>query len=54
MITAAVVGVYTFMGGLSAVVITDTIQFVILFIGSAIILIIGFNAVGGIQGLAEA
>jgi SSS family solute:Na+ symporter len=54
LITAFVVGLYTYTGGLRAVVITDAVQFVILFAGSALILIFGFKAVGGIEGLKAA
>ncbi|MBN2803249.1 MAG: sodium/solute symporter, partial [Deltaproteobacteria bacterium] len=53
-ITAIVVGLYTFSGGLRAVVITDAVQFVILFLGSALILVFGFNKIGGIEGLMNA
>ncbi|MFC1607519.1 sodium/solute symporter [Candidatus Latescibacterota bacterium] len=44
---AAVVGVYTLFGGLAAVVYTDAIQCVIMFVGSAIILIIALIKIGG-------
>ncbi|MDB9854406.1 sodium:solute symporter [Candidatus Marinimicrobia bacterium] len=40
-------GIYTVLGGLKAVVYTETIQAVILLIGSTATLIYGLNAVGG-------
>ncbi len=46
-IVALVVGVYTLFGGLAAVVYTDVIQCIILFIGSITILIIALFRVGG-------
>ncbi len=54
LLTAGVVGVYTFSGGLAAVVITDAVQFVILFFGSALILGFGLYRLGGIDGLIAA
>lgn len=46
-ITAVVVGFYTVMGGLSAVVMTDVVQLVIMFVGAIAILILGFWQIGG-------
>ena len=46
-IVALVVGVYTMFGGLTAVVFIDSIQCIVLFIGSTIILTIAFFKVGG-------
>ncbi len=45
-------GVYTILGGLLAVVLTETIQTVILLAGSIIITLIGLYHVGGWSGLA--
>lgn len=42
---AFVAAIYTVLGGLSAVVITDTIQAIFLMIGGAIILVAAYNAV---------
>jgi len=53
LVTAFVIGFYTFAGGLSAVVFTDTIQYFILVAGSILIIIIGFGKVGGIDGLVS-
>ncbi len=47
-VAALVVILFTFMGGLVAVVWTDAIQMVIIFIGLIAILIVGFNAAGGV------
>lgn len=46
-VTAIVVGVYTTAGGLSAVVVTDVVQILIMVIGSMAILILGFWEIGG-------
>lgn len=53
-ILAAVAGVYTVLGGLSAVVVTDTVQAILLIIGSLIIFVLGLNEVGGWQALVQA
>ncbi len=50
-ILAAVTGVYTIFGGLKAVVVTDTVQAILIIIGSALILFLGLDAVGGWAGL---
>lgn len=47
MVTAVVVGLYTILGGLSAVVMTDVVQLLIMFIGAIAILILGFWELGG-------
>ncbi|UCC96974.1 MAG: sodium/solute symporter [Phycisphaerales bacterium] len=52
-ITAVVVGFYTFCGGLTAVVLTDVIQMVIMFVGGAVIVILGLYRVGGWDGLVD-
>ncbi len=52
-ITALVVGVYTFCGGLTAVVLTDVVQLVIMFVGGAVIVILGLHRVGGWDGLVD-
>ncbi|HEX9940317.1 MAG TPA: sodium:solute symporter, partial [Longimicrobium sp.] len=40
-------GIYTLFGGLRAVLITDTIQMVVLIGGSIVVTVVGLNAVGG-------
>lgn len=52
-VTAVVVGFYTIMGGLTAVVMTDVVQMIIMFIGSLAILILGLWEVGGWGALVE-
>jgi SSS family solute:Na+ symporter len=51
--TAAVVGLYTFCGGLTAVVMTDVVQMIIMFVGGGAVLFLGFYHVGGWTGLVE-
>ncbi|MGD8778013.1 MAG: sodium/solute symporter [Ignavibacteria bacterium] len=46
--TVVVVGIYTITGGLSAVVMTDVIQVVIMIIGSLAILVLEFWEIGGV------
>jgi len=50
-LTAAIVAVYTTGGGLEAVVLTDVIQCVVLFIGGLTLAAIGLSRVGGLSGL---
>lgn len=52
---AGVVVLYTAMGGLRAVILTDTIQWGILLVGLALVALpLGYLAVGGIEGLRHA
>ncbi len=44
---AAVAGLYTILGGLGAVVVTDTVQAILLMIGGAVIFVLGIQEVGG-------
>ncbi|MCZ6674927.1 MAG: sodium/solute symporter, partial [Verrucomicrobia bacterium] len=53
LITAALVGVYTFAGGLKAVVYTDVIQCAVMIGGCLLVLVIGLHDLGGIGGLQE-
>ncbi len=48
-IGAFVVILYTVLGGILAVVWTDAIQMIIIFVGLILIVIVGVNAVGGIE-----
>jgi SSS family solute:Na+ symporter len=50
---AAVVGFYTFSGGLAAVVYTDVMQYCVLISGSIILLVVGLVKAGGIDGLVN-
>lgn len=52
-VTACIVGVYTLLGGLTAVVMTDVIQMVIMFVGAAALLVMSFWALGGWGPLVE-
>ena len=52
-VTAIVVGLYTFCGGLTAVVMTDVVQMIIMFIGGGAVVFLGFYHVGGLSGLVE-
>ena len=51
LIVAFAVAIYASSGGLSAVVMTDVVQLVIMFVGSIAIIIIGMVHVGGLSGL---
>lgn len=53
LLTAGLVGVYTFSGGLKAVVYTDVIQCIVMIGGCLLVLVIGLSDLGGIAGLRE-
>ena len=46
-------GLYTIIGGLTAVVVTESIQTVVLLLGAICITAIGYNWIGGWEGLSE-
>lgn len=46
--------IYTIIGGLLAVVVTEAIQTVVLLLGSVLITLIGFHMIGGWEGLRSA
>jgi SSS family solute:Na+ symporter len=50
-VLALVAGIYTILGGLSAVVVTDTVQAILLIVGAAILFWLGLNEIGGWQEL---
>ena len=52
-LTAIVVGLYTFFGGLAAVVMTDVVQMIIMFVGGATVVFLGLYKVGGWNSLVE-
>ncbi len=52
-IGCGIVILYTTIGGMRAVVLTDIIQFVVLAIGIPLVLVFGIIYVGGIEGLVE-
>jgi SSS family solute:Na+ symporter len=53
-VTAVIVGVYTTVGGLKAVVVTDALSCAVLMIGAAIICILGLQQVGGWTEMQQA
>jgi SSS family transporter len=50
---AAVVVLYTVLGGILAVVWTDAIQMVIIIVGLVLIVVVGVNAVGGVGAISK-
>ncbi len=50
---ALITGIYTFSGGLSAVVMTDVVQLIIMFIGGFALLLLSLHEVGGWTALQE-
>jgi SSS family solute:Na+ symporter len=50
-VLALVAGLYTVLGGLSAVVVTDTVQAILLIIGAAVMFWIGLDKIGGWEQL---
>jgi len=52
-ITAALTGLYTIIGGLTAVVVTESIQTVVLLFGAICITAIGYYWIGGWEGLSD-
>ncbi len=53
LMTAILVGFYTYSGGLEAVVYTDVLQCAIMIVGCLAILVLGLIQVGGVQQLTE-
>lgn len=51
--TVVLTGIYTVLGGMRAVVYTETIQAIVLVIGAATLTVLGLNAVGGWESLTE-
>jgi SSS family solute:Na+ symporter len=52
-VAAVLTGIYTIIGGLLAVVVTESIQTIILLIGAITITLVGFIKVGGWEGMAS-
>jgi len=46
-----ITGLYTVFGGLRAVIYTEVMQAIVLIVGSAVLMFIGLNAIGGWSGL---
>lgn len=53
-VIALLTGLYTIVGGLQAVVLTESIQTVILLFGATCLTLVGYNAIGGWAGLTDA
>ena len=53
-VIAGITGLYTIIGGLMAVVLTESVQTIVLLVGSICVTVIGFNAVGGWEGMQAA
>jgi len=51
LITAGVTGLYTYFGGITAVVMTDVVQLIIMFIGGFTLVFLSFYHIGGWDGL---
>lgn len=54
LITAFGFGVFVIVGGYVAVVWTDTVQAIVLFLGFLLMVVLALNAVGGFDGLTQA
>lgn len=54
LVTAGLVGIYTYAGGLAAVVYTDVLQCIVMIAGCLLVLAVGMAKVGGISGLQAA
>lgn len=52
--TLGMTGVYTVFGGLSAVVMTDVIQIIVMFVGAGALLVLGLWECGGWSGMTHA
>jgi len=53
LITVALTGAYTIIGGMRAVVYTEALQTIVLLLGATTLTFVGLNAVGGWSGLKE-
>jgi solute:Na+ symporter, SSS family len=53
LITATVVGIYTYFGGITAVVMTDVVQLIIMFVGGFTLVYLGLHAVGGWDSMVD-
>ena len=53
LLTAAVVGLYTYFGGITAVIMTDVVQLVIMFVGGFALVFLSFYYIGGWDSLVE-
>jgi len=53
-VLAGIAGLYTILGGLGAVVVTDTVQAILLIVGGTVIFVLGLQEVGGWSELWQA
>ncbi|MCA9731548.1 sodium:solute symporter family protein [candidate division KSB1 bacterium] len=53
LLTAGVVGIYTFFGGITAVVMTDVVQMIIMFVGGFTLVFLAFYHVGGWDAMVQ-
>jgi SSS family solute:Na+ symporter len=53
LVTAIVVGLYTFLGGLTAEVMNDVVQMIVMFVGGATVVVVGLYHAGGWGGLTD-
>ncbi|MBP1610148.1 MAG: Na+/glucose cotransporter [Acidobacteria bacterium] len=51
LVVVVITGLYTIVGGMSAVAYTEAVQTIVLIIGSALVTIFGLQAIGGWEGL---
>ena len=52
-VTAVVVGLYTYFGGITAVIMTDVVQMIIMFVGGFALVYLSLDAVGGWDNMVE-
>jgi len=52
--TVVITGLYTVLGGMRAVVYTETLQTIVLVLGAGVLTFIGLNEIGGWSGLKDA
>jgi solute:Na+ symporter, SSS family len=53
LVTAGVVGLYTYFGGITAVIMTDVVQMIIMFVGGFALVFLSLEAVGGWENMVE-
>ncbi len=54
LLVVVITGLYTIVGGMSAVAYTEAVQTIVLIVGSALVTIFGLQAIGGWEGLRAA
>jgi len=53
LLTAGVVGIYTYFGGITAVIMTDVVQMIIMFVGGLALVYLSLHTVGGWENMVE-